>query len=123
MSHYVKLVESLTNLLGFGFLETAKKHRQVMDIASPASLALERGLDQKAQMCVAQEDIEKYYDNLVVPQVARWLDRTLSASDLAATLVAMHSCPRISLKVAGEIATFSGWTVCMFTGAQADSLF
>ena len=94
----------MTAELGFGFLEAAKKHRQVLDIAFPASIAIERGLDNKSKMCVAQEDIEKYYDNLVVLRVARWLEQRSDSIDLITTLVSMHSCPRIELNVGGEMA-------------------
>ena len=61
-----------------------------MDIAFPASIAIERGLDSKSKMCVAQEDIEKYYDNLVVLRVARWLEQRSDSIDLITTLVSMR---------------------------------
>lgn len=38
--------EEMTNSLGFGFLEAAKTKRQVMDIAFPAALGIERGLNR-----------------------------------------------------------------------------
>ena len=90
-----------------------------MDIAFPASLALERGLDSKSEMAVAQQDIEKYYDNLVVLRVARWLALRQGCIELVATLVAMHSCPCIILKVGGQNAVFNGRAVGMFTGSRS----
>ena len=45
------IAERITAEVGFGFLEAAKKHRQVLDTTFPASLALERGLDSMSQMC------------------------------------------------------------------------
>ena len=48
----------------YGFLECAKRHRQVLDITFPAALAIEKGMDRHSRMTVAQQDIVKYYDNL-----------------------------------------------------------
>ena len=50
--------------LPYGFLECAQQHRQVLDMTFPAALAIERGMDRHSRMTVAQQDIEKYYDNL-----------------------------------------------------------
>ena len=113
------IADAMTAEVGFGFLEAAKKHRQVMDVVFPASIAIERGLDDKSQMCVAQEDIEKYYDNLVVLRVARWLERRSGSIELITTLVSMHSCPRIELDVGGERANFYKRAAGMFTGSRS----
>ena len=102
------MADEISSQIGFGFLEAAKKHRQVLDVAFPSALAIERGLDSKSQMCVAQQDIEKYYDNIRVLRVARWLEQRFGCIDLVTTLVAMHSCSHVKLEVGGEPAVFTG---------------
>ena len=68
---------------------------------------------------MAQADIGKYYDNLVVLRVACWLSHKEDCKDLVTTLVAMHSCPCIQLSVGGELATFKKRAVGMFTGSRS----
>ena len=113
------LAGRLSNELGFGSLEAAKRHRQVLDIAFPAAIALERGLDSRSEMCVAQANVEKYDDNLSVLRIARWCENTLNCSEVVSTLVAVHSLPSIRLNVGGEYASFSGRTIGIITGSRS----
>ena len=57
------IADRMTSDIGFGCLEAAKKRRQVLDIAFPAAIAIERGLDCKSKLYIAQSDIHKYYDS------------------------------------------------------------
>ena len=67
--------DAITNSLPYGYLECAVKGRQVMDIAFPASLILEKGMDMMSSGCVAQADIKKYYDHLNSLLLAAWMSR------------------------------------------------
>ena len=66
-------IDEVVSGVGFGFLECARSKRQVSGIAFPASLLIEKGLDIGSQMCLAQADVEKYYNHLRPLNILSWM--------------------------------------------------
>ncbi len=80
------LVDGFAAALPSGFLECARKHRQVLDAVFPLSLIIEKGLDCMSQACIAQQDIKQYYEHLSALKIARWLHEAFTASFLYPSL-------------------------------------
>ena len=110
--------------LGAAFLETAKPRRQVLDAVFPASIAVERGLDARGHVAVAQADVEKYYDNLCPLRIAAWLVSRFSAyipeaMGIASTFLMLHALPQITLSIGSATAPPLRRTRGVLTGSRS----
>ena len=84
--------------------EGAVKYTQPLDIAHGLALAIERGLDDRSHLAIAQADIRQYYDSLDVPALAWWLH--LEGLNIAWTsaIVRLQMVPAINLRTGEETA-------------------
>ena len=103
----------------FGFLECAKKHRQCLDAVFPASIIIERSLDNFSQAAISQQDVKHYYDDLQLLKIADWIHKVIHDLELGATLLRTHICPLIFLQVAAFETLFKHRTVGMCTGCRS----
>ena len=103
------------------FLECARTKRQVMDIAFPASLLIEKGLDIKSNLCLAQADVKQYYDHLRPLVLARWMQTNGFDPALSSTFLRLHLCPQLLLKVGEEFASIPHRCIGTLTGSRSAS--
>ena len=76
-------------------------------------------MDRHSKMAIAQQDVEKYYDNLRGLRVVRWLSGRYECGDICATFLKMHSLPTIALRVGSQQALFRNRCVGLFTGSRS----
>ena len=113
------VADAFSEKLPFGFLECAKRHRQCLDIAFPASIVIERSLDKFYQAAISQQDIKQYYESLQPLKVANWIGSVMEKDALAATSLRMHTCPLVVLRSGGYEAAFKSRTGGTFTGSRS----
>jgi len=73
LTHSHAAIDNISSGVDHGFLECAKSRRQVMDIAFPAVLLIEKGMDILSNMCVALAEVRQYYDHLGPSLLKGWM--------------------------------------------------
>ena len=98
--------------------EGAVKYTQPLDIAHGLALAIERGLDDRSHLAIAQADIRQYYDSLDVPALAWWLH--LEGLNIAWTsaIVRLQMVLAINLRRGEETACVTDRTSGSLTGSR-----
>lgn len=117
--HHLKGFLDSVSVKVIGYEECAKKGRQVMDIAWCQSMAIEKGLDFKSEVAVAQCDIKAFYCNLVAVLVHDWLIRSGSCVLVAATFIRLQLCPSMCVHVAESFFRLKQRSVGVFTGTHS----
>jgi hypothetical protein len=80
----------------------AMPQTQPLGIAHELHSVIEKSLDDHSQGCVAQQDIEKYYDSIHLLLVSRWLLRTGAPRTIVACALRQQMMPQVVLKI-GEV--------------------
>ena len=88
-----------------------------MDIVFPAAVAIEKGMERHLRAALAQQDVEKFYDNIHGLRIVWWIEARFGCPDICATLLRMHCLPTISLRVGSQQAVFRKRCVGLFTGS------
>ena len=115
------VIDESASKVGYGFLECAKSKRQVMDIAFPASLLIEKGLDIGSELCLAQADVKQYYDHLRPLQILRWMLQRNMPRELAFSLFRFQLCPEVHLRVGSETTHLRNRCIGSLTGSRSAS--
>ena len=121
------LLELYHTSLDSSFFEGARKGRQVMDVAFPASMAMEKGQDMHGKMAVAQGDVLKFYDFVSPLRIANWLvrnfiDETPDAADIAASFLIFHGMPGSRLQIGDKTCTIGRRSSGMLTGTRSAAI-
>ena len=103
------------------FPECARRGRQVLDIAFPASLVIEKGLDMHSDACIAQADIKQYYDNLRPLLLTQWMVTNGFDRELSSSFLRIQACPQMTLKIGSESITLANKCVGALTGSRTAS--
>ena len=94
---------------------------QPMDIAHAVQMLVERGLDSKSMMTVAQQDIKSYYDNIDILQILKFITgkgEHPEAQSISRALLNMHTKTKVSIEVGGAQCSIEGRTSGVLTGTR-----
>ena len=98
--------------------EGAVKYTQPLDIAHGLAQAIERGLDNRSHVGIAQADIRSYYDSLNVPALAWWLHEEGMAIAWASAIARLQLAPTLYLRVGHEKACIDTRAHGSLTGSR-----
>ena len=92
-----------------------------MDIAHAMQMLVERGLDSKSMMTIAQQDIKSYYDNIDILQIVKFITgkgEHQEAQAISRALLNMHTKKMVSIEVGGAQCDIEGRTSGVLTGTR-----
>ena len=104
-----------------GFLECARKGRQVLDFTFPASLIIEKGMDMHSDACIAQADVKQYYDTMRPLTLCRWMLHKELDPGLVATFIRIHLCTQVEIKVGQASVEIPNRSIGTLTGSRSAS--
>ena len=91
---------------------------QPLDITHGLQSVIEKSLDDHSRGCIAQADIEKYYDSLPVLRVVRWLDANGLELAWCAAALRHQLLPKVSLRTSNSITVLGSRSAGSLTGTR-----
>ena len=114
LKHYASQVSS-------SYLECAIPGRQILDLTFSLSQVLEKAADQHGAGCVAQADIEKFYDFLQPTDIFQWLRRNDCPLPICASFLRLHCLPELFIRCGLHVASVGRRTRGIHTGARSSA--
>ena len=102
----------------FGVYVGATRGTQCAEITTSLQLAVEKGLDQRSQVAIADSDIAQFYDNLCPILLTRWLGKNGYEPEYIGAIIRLITLPTTSLRTGGCVVPLRPRTRGVFTGSR-----